>query len=113
MAEQTTKQMGPLQAVLTLIFSGVALWYFLGGGLEKHVAYDAAKQYEIAMRNEDLSQACLQAGLVSSSLLSAKDEERYRKWKEIEKYACDLSAKKTEEELEKKMWPDGKPEWLR
>ena len=78
-----------------IIFIGI-LWYFFGGGLEKHatnemqkienqVALDAEQQYEIAKNGGDQMQTYVQAGIVAGSYLQAKDEANYNKWKAIEK----------------------------
>ncbi|KQS48610.1 hypothetical protein ASG38_05580 [Flavobacterium sp. Leaf359] len=78
-----------------IIFIGI-LWYFFGGGLEKHatnemqkienqVALDAEQQYEIAKNGGDQMQTYVQAGIVAASYLQAKDEANYNKWKAIEK----------------------------
>ncbi|WP_343626568.1 hypothetical protein [Flavobacterium lindanitolerans] len=78
-----------------IIFIGI-LWYFFGGGLEKHttiemqkienqVALDAEQQYEIAKNGGDQMQTYVQAGIVAASYLQAKDEVNYNKWKAIEK----------------------------
>ena len=78
-----------------IIFIGI-LWYFFGGGLEKHatnemqkienqVALDAEQQYEIAKNGGDQMQTYVQAGIVAASYLQAKDKVNYNKWKAIEK----------------------------
>jgi hypothetical protein len=58
-------------------------------------------------------QAGIFAGIVAAAFLQAKDEQKYREWREVEKQDCELSRKKTSEEFEKRVWPNGKPEWLR
>jgi len=45
-------------------------------------------QYEIAERQGDKMQICVQAGLVSAAYLQAKNESSYRNWKYIENTAC-------------------------
>jgi hypothetical protein len=111
MSEQTNK--GPLQAVFGLIAGAAVLWYFWGGGVHNQVASNFIDTYEIAKRNGDASQACVHAGIVAAAFLQAKDEQKYREWREVEKQDCELSRKKTSEEFEKRVWPNGKPEWLR
>jgi len=80
------------------IFVGM-LWFFAGGGLQKmagrdlqkiqnQVAGDAVQQYEIAERQGNPMQMCVQAGLVSASYLQAKDETNYQLWKTIEGNDC-------------------------
>jgi predicted amidophosphoribosyltransferase len=85
-----------------LVFGGVlgvaAVWALSGGAqkqaatqmknIENQVATDAVAQYEIAKRNGDLMQTCVQAGMVSAAFLQAKDEASYGKWKTIEKDDC-------------------------
>jgi hypothetical protein len=53
--------------------------------IELEVANEAIDQYDIAKRNGDKLQAYLQAGIISAAFLQAKDEENYKKWKNIEK----------------------------
>ena len=54
----------------------------------KRVAKDAEDQYGIASRQRDQVQICVQAAFVSAAHLQAKDEEKYRRWKAIEKRDC-------------------------
>ena len=56
--------------------------------IETQVAEDAVKQYEIAKRGADAIQTCVQAGIVSTAFLQAKDEPNYTKWKAIERDDC-------------------------
>ena len=42
-------------------------------GIEKQVAKDTIKQYEIAKQQGDKMQICVQAGLVAAAQLQAKD----------------------------------------
>jgi hypothetical protein len=56
--------------------------------IEKQVAADALAQYEIAKRQGDPMQTCVQAGFVSAAYLQAKDEGSYRQWKSVEKADC-------------------------
>jgi hypothetical protein len=56
--------------------------------IEQSVATDAVKQYEIAKRQGDTMQICVQAGLVSAAFLQARDEPNYREWKETEHHDC-------------------------
>jgi len=68
---------------------------FVGCGLsdiENQVAEDAVKQYEIAKRQGDKMQICVQAGLVSAAYLQAKNEAKYNEWKAIEKKACSAAG---------------------
>ena len=61
---------------------------FLWGGVEKQVAADAVKQYEIAKRSGTAMDACIHAGLAAAAYLQAKDEAHYQQWKQTEKADC-------------------------
>ncbi|MEI6480299.1 MAG: hypothetical protein WCO12_02140 [bacterium] len=85
--------------IVSLIFVVGVVWYFWGGGLEKQtsryteninkqVSSDVVQQYEIAKRQGDKVQICVQAGLVSAVFLQGKDEASYQQWKAIEKADC-------------------------
>lgn len=52
------------------------------------VAKDSEEQYNIAKRQGDKMQICVQAMQVSAAYLQAKDEESYKKWKATEKADC-------------------------
>jgi len=56
--------------------------------VQNQVAQDAVEQYNIAKRQGDKIQICVQAGIVSAAYLQAKDETNYQKWKAIEKAEC-------------------------
>ena len=60
--------------------------------IENKVADDAVDQYNIAKRQGDKIQVCVQAGLVSAAYLQAKDEPNYKKWKAIEKQDCKVAG---------------------
>lgn len=89
-----------LKAVLAVVVvAGLAI-YFYGGGLQQNanvemqnisdkVASDAVDQYNMAKRQGDKTQICVQAGFVSAAYLQAKDETNYTKWKSVEKSDCD------------------------
>jgi hypothetical protein len=85
--------------IFVLILMGGGFWYFFGGGLEtstkksmddiyKQVSADAVQQYEIAKRQGDKIQICVQAGLVSAAYLQEKNESSYQQWKAIEQEDC-------------------------
>ena len=59
------------------------------------VAKDAIQQYEIAERQGDKIQICVQAGLVSAAYLQAKDEANYQTWKEVERADCSRAGMPT------------------
>lgn len=84
---------------LTFALIAVVGWYFFGGGFDKQVqrdlenlhyqvADDVVQQFDIARRQGDPIQICVQAGLVSAAYLQAKDEDKYRKWKQVEADFC-------------------------
>ncbi len=84
-----------IKIITGLIVSLLGFAYFYGGGIEHHaaremqkierqVAEDAVRQYEIAKRNGSAMDAYVHAGLVAAAYLQAKDERNYKKWKEIE-----------------------------
>ncbi|WP_157817635.1 zinc-ribbon domain-containing protein [Candidatus Thiodictyon syntrophicum] len=88
-----------LSAVVGLIVFGGLLWFFFGGGLEKQaakdlkqiesqVAWDQVTQYNIAKRQGDPIQICVQAGMVSAAYLQANDSFNYNQWKATEKSDC-------------------------
>jgi hypothetical protein len=56
--------------------------------IENKVATDAVAQYEIAKRQGDPMQTCVQAGMVSAAFLQAKNEPQYDVWKATEKADC-------------------------
>lgn len=58
------------------------------GGIKRQVAADAVAQYQIAKRNGDATQACVQAGLVVAAYLQAHDEPSYVKWRAVEAADC-------------------------
>jgi hypothetical protein len=90
---ESTNAVRVIVGVLVMIGS---IWYFYGGGMEKQVAKDmsqiekqvaadAVKQYEIAKRSGSIMDAYVHAGIVSAAFLQAKDEANYQKWKAIER----------------------------
>ena len=87
------------QIVGGLIAAAIGVWWFAGGGLdtqvasnmsklEDQVAADAVKQYNIAKRQGDPIQICVQAGMVSAAYLQAEDEGNYQGWKRTEEQDC-------------------------
>lgn len=59
-----------------------------GKSIERQVAADAVKQYEIVQRNGSAIDRCVHAALVAEAYLQAHDEERYREWKKTERSDC-------------------------
>ena len=53
------------------------------------VADDYIQKYEIALQQGDEMQICVQARLVSTAFLNAKDQEQYNKWKAVESQRCE------------------------
>lgn len=96
---EKAKHLSGGQIIGYLVFAGVLLWFFAGDGLEKQtareiqkienqVAVDAVNQYQIAKRQGNNIQVCVQAGLVSAAYLQAKDELNYQQWKKTESEDC-------------------------
>ena len=95
---------GLLQALLILLVAIGALGYFAFNGVGtayverkqtdfmndvmNKVAQDAVQQYQIAQRNGDSMDVCVQAGFVVAAFLQAHDESNYAKWKDIERSEC-------------------------
>lgn len=52
------------------------------------VSEDMVTQYEIAKKQGDAMQTCVQAGMVSAAYLQAQDEAKYNEWKATEKEDC-------------------------
>lgn len=80
-----------------LVLLGGAYWFFIGqdravasgmADIEAKVATDAVAQYEIAKRQGDAMQTCVQAGMVSAAFLQAKNEAQYTQWKATERADC-------------------------
>ncbi len=77
----------------TFLFFAIILFKVWGGNssldqIKNDVASDAVRKYEIAKRQGDEVQICVQAGMVSAAYLQAEDEEHYNMWKSIEKNDC-------------------------
>lgn len=93
---ETKTESNKLKPIIGAVIFISFLYYFSGGGLDKQVsdnmqkienqvALDAEKQYEIAKRGGDKMQTYVQASMVATAYLQAKDEVNYNKWKAIEK----------------------------
>ena len=52
------------------------------------VSSDMVAQYNIAKKQGDKMQTCVQASMVSAAYLQAKDEAKYNEWKAVEKTDC-------------------------
>lgn len=60
--------------------------------IQDSVVRDALKQYDIAVRQGDPMQICVQAGFVTAAYLQAHDEENYRKFKEYQRVRCKIAG---------------------
>jgi hypothetical protein len=91
------------QIFLYLIAAGGGLWWWVGGGFDHQVAHDMKKienqvatdfvdQYNIAKRQGDVMQVCIQAGIVTAAYLQAKNEESYQHWKRVEAVDCERAG---------------------
>jgi hypothetical protein len=58
------------------------------GDLEKQVAADSVAQYETAKAVGDAMTMCTYAGMVVAAFIQAKDAEKAKAWKAIEKSDC-------------------------
>ena len=80
------------QVFVGLLGAAVALWFFATGGItqriENKVASDFVTNYQIAKREGDKMQICVQAGIVTAAYLQAKDEANYRQWKQTKDADC-------------------------
>tara|TARA_R110000772_G_scaffold267264_1_gene390858 strand:+ start:1708 stop:2085 length:378 start_codon:yes stop_codon:yes gene_type:complete len=96
---QPNKQANSMTSIISVVFFIGFIWFLFGGGIEKQaakdlgriqdqVAADSVKQYNIAKRQGDAIQICVQAGMVTAAYLQANDESNYRNWKSIEKSDC-------------------------
>ena len=87
--------------VLGLVLVIAATWIYGMGGLSggttrssfeqnvyEKVSSDAVDQYNIAKRQGDPIQVCVQAGMVSAAYLQEKNESSYQQWKATEKADC-------------------------
>lgn len=96
---EKAKHLSAGKTLVYLMLAAGMIWFFTGGGLEKQaatemqkienqVATDAVTQYQIAKRQGNPIQVCVQAGLVSAAYLQAKDEPNYQQWKKTESEDC-------------------------
>ena len=85
---QPNVQINTISSIITIAAVIIFAWYFFGGGLHNQVAAKFVKDYNIAARQGDPIQMCVQAGLVSAGYLQANDEANYRKWKSKQKADC-------------------------
>jgi hypothetical protein len=88
-----------ISTVLGGVVALFAVWFYLGGGLEqqaakemgnieRQVADDSVKQYEIAKNSGTTIDRCTHAGMVAAAYLQAKDDANYKLWKQTEKTDC-------------------------
>ena len=81
-----------ISTIISIIVLIVGIWYFYGGGVERGVASDEIKQYEMCMRNNDYIGASAHAGIVSAAYQQAGDEGNYRKWKTLSDEAMEKAT---------------------
>ncbi len=79
----------PMQSIIGIVIFLAAAWYFFGyNGIEKQVANDAVKEYNMAVRSGSSVDICVHASLVAASYSQAHDDINYDKWKDIEREKC-------------------------
>jgi hypothetical protein len=102
---ENPQQVSAGQAVVAVVLMAGTIWFFYGGGLqnqaaanlaqiEKQVAADSERQYQIAKSGGGAMDACVQAGMVAAAYLQAKDSWNYEKWKKTEKADCERAGLK-------------------
>lgn len=77
-----------LQTVFGVLFAVAMIGYLFGGGVEKHVAADVLKQYEISKKNGNTIETCVHAGIVAAAYLQAKDEANHKVWLQTQAADC-------------------------
>lgn len=94
------KRLGKIALITIIGFIGLLFLISLGdktnkeatndfiNDIHKQVSADAVDQYNIAKRQGDKIQICVQAGLVSAAYLQEKNEASYNEWKAVEKEDC-------------------------
>jgi preprotein translocase subunit SecF len=87
-----------ISMIISIIVIAISIWYFYGGGVERGIATDEIKQYEMCIRNNDFIGASAHAGIASAAFQQAGDEDGYRKWKSL---ADDAMEKATNIEMDK------------
>lgn len=68
--------------VISIFFNGCEV-----ESIEKQVAKEAEKQYELSLKGGDLAEISVNAALVAEAYKQANDETNYLKWKNIAKEA--------------------------
>ena len=96
--EQKPSNQKLITTIISIVVVIIMVWYFYGGGVERGVANDEIKQYEMCIRNNDFIGASVHAGTVSAAFQQAGDEGGYRKWKSL---ADDAMEKATNIEMDK------------
>ena len=92
-----------LSAILGGVAALFAIWFYFGGGLqqraakdmrdiERQVADDSVKQYEIAKTSGSAVDRCVHAGMVAAAYLQAKDDVNYKLWKQTEGLDCESAG---------------------
>jgi hypothetical protein len=90
---EKAKHLSGGQVFWSIAFAVGIIWLFSVGGIDKQkignqVATDAVNQYQIAKRQGDPIQICVQAGFVSAAYLQTKDEPSYQQWKATQNEDC-------------------------
>ena len=76
-------------AIITVIVFFGLLWFFFSyNGIEKSVAKDSIKEYNLTVKGGNKIEICVHAGLVAAAFNQAHDEKNYLKWKKIEERDC-------------------------
>jgi ribosomal protein L40E len=96
--KKVKKPVGCLQVIGGLVVFLMVIGFLAGGNdklakhemqkIENQVADDAVAQYNIAKKQGDKIQICVQAGFVSAAYLQAKDDANYNQWKTTQKQDC-------------------------
>lgn len=87
----TVKRHKTVEGIVGLIFIGLFIWWMTGGGVQQlsnQVAGNLSQQYDIAARQGNKMDMCIQAGATALGFLQAKDEKSYAHWKSVEKRDC-------------------------
>jgi hypothetical protein len=88
-----------LQAIFGVLIAIAVIGFLFGGGVEKQaaitmadinkeVAADAVKQYEISKRGGNATETCVHAGMVAAAYLQAKDEANHKAWLQTQATDC-------------------------
>lgn len=59
--------------------------------IERKVARDSIKSYDLAVKGGDQIEVCVRAGIVVAAFNQAHMEAEYLGWKKVEKLACETA----------------------